>query len=302
MKKIYRHIIITSVITLSLNPGCRGKNLDTNNSHSPANSEDLELTLPAVPENLTQPEERAAFVALHFWDALDFKDDSRSRDTAFMEQNFANFISLLPYAPEEKAQEAVGRLLDSAAADTHAADLLRYVSERYLDDPNSPMRSEDIYILFLRHISGSDLTEEADKERAAHRLYQAMKNRPGTQASDFRLITRNGVTTRLLESVRQDTTLVMFYDPDCTQCKEFTPKLQQSPLNWRFRILAIDVATDRNLWDATKREMPRGWEVAFALDPVDEDELYYLPALPSLYLISPAGEVILKDIPFSTLP
>ena len=34
-------------------------------------------------------------MARHFWDALDFRSDPLAVDTAFMEQNFANFISVL---------------------------------------------------------------------------------------------------------------------------------------------------------------------------------------------------------------
>ena len=58
----------------------------------------VELPLPAIPDSLTVPERRAAYVAMHFWDAMDWKDHARSLDTAFVEQNFANYLTVLPLA------------------------------------------------------------------------------------------------------------------------------------------------------------------------------------------------------------
>lgn len=261
----------------------------------------LELPLPEVPAGITEAGERARFVALHFWDGLDFRRDARSRDTAFMEQNFVNFIALLPYTSEEDAGRAVGRLLDSAAVDDKASSLLAGVADRYLADPNSPMRSEEIYMLFLRHTIASDKTDEARKARAEARLEQAMKNRPGTKGADFRMLAKDGKATSLMAEVARDTTLVMFYDPDCAQCREFTPELEKSETARRFRMLAVDVAADRKLWEATRSKFPPEWEVAFAIDPVEDDEIYVIPALPTLYLIAPDGTIILKDIPLGEI-
>lgn len=266
-----------------------------------AASDSLELPLPEVPAGITEAGERARFVALHFWDGLDFRHDARSRDTAFMEQNFVNFIALLPYTSEEDAARAVDRLLDSAAADDKASSLLAGVADRYLADPNSPMRSEEIYMLFLRHTIESDKTDEARKARAEVRLEQAMKNRPGTKGANFRMLAKDGKATSLMAEVARDTTLVMFYDPDCAQCSEFTPELEKSEASRRFRMLAVDVAADRKLWEATRSKFPPEWEVAFAIDPVEDDEIYVIPALPTLYLIAPDGTIILKDIPLGEI-
>lgn len=288
------HWIIISVFLLCCS--CQNRNNKEGGEITAVSDMSLELELPEVPEELVRPEERAQFVALHFWDDLDFSRDQRALDTAFVEQNFVNFIDLLPYVPQEGAGEAVAKLLDKAAENREAASLLSWVTERYLDDPNSPMRSEELYILFLQHISESEKAEEGERERADYRLRQAMKNRPGSKGADFRMLTRDGGTLTLMEGVRNDTTLVMFYDPDCSQCKEFTPQLISSETAKRFKVLAVDVATDRGLWDSTKDKFPADWTVGFALDPVDDEGIYVLPALPSVYLMAPDGTVILKDI------
>lgn len=52
-----------------------------------------ELPLPQVPEELTSPTDRAAYIAEHFWDAMDWRDSTLLRDKAFMEQSFASLTA-----------------------------------------------------------------------------------------------------------------------------------------------------------------------------------------------------------------
>ena len=73
-----------------------------------------ELPLPSVPETLREPAERADFVVAHFWDGMDFTDRRRALDSAFVEQNFANFASVLPYATATGREDGVALLLDAA--------------------------------------------------------------------------------------------------------------------------------------------------------------------------------------------
>lgn len=259
-----------------------------------------ELPFPVPPDSLTEPEERAAFVAGHFWDTLDFRS-REAVDTAFMEQNFANFLGVIAMTPRDGAYSAIGNLLSKAAVNPEAAELLDGIVDKYLDDPNSPMRDEEIYILFLENVRDGEGVSSEKRERAVYRLGQAMKNRRGTTATDFHFVTRDGERTTLLNSLGDGMTLLMFYDPDCEQCAEAKELLEKTPLQPGVKILAIDVAADRELWDKTKDKMPREWITGFATDPIDDEELYVLPALPTFYLLDPNGTILLKDPPLQQL-
>ena len=252
-----------------------------------------ELALPTVPESITDPGERAAYAVVHFWDALDVADHSQSLDSAFMEQTFANFAGLLPYATEEARRKGVEAFADRCSADAAVYDLSVYIARHYLDDPNSPMRNEELYIPFLERFASDPRLSEAKRERSAYRLEQAMKNRPGTRAADFRLVTREGGTSTLLRELG-DTTLVVFYDYDCEHCKETVARLEDPATGVRYPVMAVEVTEDREGWDSTKSGMPAGWKVCFATDPLD-GESYYFPALPSIYLLAGDGTVIVKD-------
>ena len=74
-----------------------------------------ELPLPAVPDTIRQPQERAAYVMQHFWDALDFSDTLRSCSRPFMEQQVVNFLSLLPHAAPDAAACAFDSLYARAS-------------------------------------------------------------------------------------------------------------------------------------------------------------------------------------------
>ena len=52
--------------------------------------------LPDVPGTLKAPEVRANYLALHYWDRLDFNDNSLIENRDMMEQGFSNFISIMP--------------------------------------------------------------------------------------------------------------------------------------------------------------------------------------------------------------
>lgn len=261
-----------------------------------ADSDTLGFSLPVVPDTLRSVEERAAYVVSHYWDAMDFTDRSLSLDTAFIEQNFANFISILPVAPEAVADSAVRQLLDRSAVDPDALALITGTAETYLDHPNSPMRDEETYILFLRNIIASPRLSDDEKLRPRHRLEEALKNRPGTPATDFSILLRNGSTSTLRKLLgRADATLLIFYDPDCEHCKQIIGQIAAVSFPPGVQVLAVDAEEDRDLWQQTAATLPAGWEVGFATTPILDRELYTLPASPTLYVISSEGTVIMKD-------
>src|SRR5699024_5958564 len=127
----------------------------------------------------------SAYVLEHFWDGMDFRYTLRSRDRLFMEQCFVNFLSLFPHALPQSLPSPVGRLLQRAAVDSVAFRLVNSLAEHYLDDPNSPMRNEEHYILFLEALLSLPGLPEAERIRPAYRLETTRKNRPGTIAADF---------------------------------------------------------------------------------------------------------------------
>ena len=263
-----------------------------------------DLLLPQVPDPLTDPGARASFLALHFWDAMDWKDRSRSLDTAFMEQSFANYLTVLPLADSLGRVNGVDALLHGASADSSAYAFLVSVVDKYLGDPNSPMRDEELYIPFLRAFGASSLLDGAEKARYASLLEDAMKNRVGRKAADFTFMDREGRRMTLREAVAgTEETIVMFYDPNCNVCEATerylasSEKLNRLIGEGRLRIVAIDpFDTDPGRWKAHADSLPRNWTVGRSPGGrIDSEEIYVIRATPAIYLLDSAMTVRIED-------
>lgn len=259
-----------------------------------------ELPLPDVSPSLTAPEERAAYIIAHFWDGMDFGDTLRCRDRAFMEQNLVNYLSLFPHARPEALPPHIARLLERAAMDSSCLDLVNDLAEHYLDDPNSPMRDEEYYILFLEGLLRLPGLSEAERLRPAYRLEMARKNRPGTTAADFAYTDRHG-NRRTLHATQGKHLLLLFYDPACSHCSQILDGLRGSAViaglieNKELSVLAVYTEGDRRLWDDTKASLPREWSIAIDESRIVERGLYALPAMPVIYLLDARKTVLLKD-------
>lgn len=262
----------------------------------------LELPLPDVPSTLTEPSARAAFIIEHYWEAMDFRDTLRSYNADFIEQNFANFISVFPYAAEDAQRRAVATLLRKAEADSTAYVLLTDTAEKYLYDPNSPMLSEDIYILFLEQMVDSPILGEYGTIRPRWQLDAARKNRPGMRAADFAYVTREGKRTTLRETRSSGDLLLIFYDPDCGHCKEIMTGLWEDEMlkemvsEGEITVLAVHSGEQRELWQSTASQLPSNWNVGYESGLLQENGSYVLRAMPTLYLLDADKKVVLKDV------
>ena len=152
----------------------------------------LSVPYPEIPTYLNGEEEEAGYVLMHFWDGVDFSDESWTEAAETMEEAFARFITVASLYPDmELSKQAVARLMqrlgEEAVPDVY--DLMTGLADKYLYDPNSPLRNEELYITVLEEqIADPDL-EDIYKVAPRERLRMALKNRPGDRAADFSFTT-----------------------------------------------------------------------------------------------------------------
>lgn len=260
--------------------------------------EGVPFRLPDVPDELVAPEDRAAYLAVHYWDHFDFADTSLIARPEVTEQAFVDFVSILPYA--RNAQAAVDTLYRRAAVDRRMVYHFIELGDKYLYEPNSPMYNEELYILVLRALLANPALDEADLIRPRYRLEMALKNRPGDVAADFAYVDREGRVGRLSE-IEAPYLILYFNNPDCDDCRRTKALfVTSSVINHRLQqgelaILSVCVEGKTSAWVNTV--YPDGW-----IDAVDEgrrlsqDQTYDLKAMPTLYLLDAAKRVILKDV------
>ena len=259
-----------------------------------------EFRLPDVPVTLTAPEDRAAYLSLHYWDHFDFADTSLISRPEITEQAFVDFISILPHTP--KAQESVDTLFRRALVGRKMLYHFISLGDKYLYEPNSPMHDEDLYILFLRALVNHPGLEETDRIRPRHLLEMALKNRSGDVAADFTVVCRDG-SSRRLSDIKAGYVLVYFNDPDCEDCRRVKELLSQSPVvnglleSGRLKLLSVCVEGKTPAWE--KAEFPAGWIDGYdAGQRLTREQVYDLKAMPTLYLLDAEKRVILKDASF----
>ena len=194
----------------------------------------------------------------------------------------------------------IDRIRDNAAMLAVADSLV----DQVLYNPMSPMRNEEMYIMFLREFLRCDSFPDNLRWREVENIRIVSQNRPGMIANDFRFIDRDGVTASLhslFTPEERSKLLLIFYDPDCSNCHKILsslatdPKINSDIDNGTLRVLAVYTEGDRDLWERTKGDMPRNWRVAYDLSGIVENDLYDLPSMPSLYMLSSTGRVELKD-------
>lgn len=255
---------------------------------------------PSIPATLRTPDVRGAYLVGHYWENYDFGDTALISKPDIPEQGFANFIDLLPRV--DSIADVLGVQAFAArafSAETPAA-VRKYfanLAEHYLYEPNSPMRSDEIYRMFLHQmIDAAGLLDV--RERLTFQLESVERNRPGTPAADFEYIDRKGLRSSLL-ATPGDLTLLFFYDPDCADCHRIASFLSADSLfsaNPRLTVLAVCSGADEATWRDKPQPFPTTWrDVHSNLDPAGGKPLYDIRATPTLYLLGRDKHVLLKD-------
>lgn len=255
---------------------------------------------PEIPPMMTDPEQRAVFYVKHYWDGYSLVD------TAFIhsdetEQLYADFIDALKFVGPEDSHFALQKMMTLMEMDSIAYAHFCSLGEKYLYDPNSPMRNEEYYIPVLEQMLASPRLTEAERLRPADRLEQARKNRPGMPAPDFVYVTPGGQVHRM-SRLQAEFTVLFFYDPDCSNCQQFERMLAEMPFfvdlqeKGRVRVLAVYPDEDEAEWLFKSSHMPKGWIVGWnKAGDIRSKQLYEIRATPTLYLLDKQKKVVLKD-------
>lgn len=256
--------------------------------------------LPSVPDSLVTAESRANYLALHYWDNIDFNDSTIIGNEDISEQGFSNFISIMPYVTQKEV--AFAEFVSKISLKPDVQDYFMAVAKKYLAESQSPVFNEELYIMMLQSLLSSDMLDSARRAKYSVILDTEMKNRVGEVATDFEFMLRDGERGRLSE-INAKYILVFFSDPDCDRCNLVKAQIDASAvvriklLLGDLALLSVCVEGDTDAWKRIKT--PDEW-----IDACDEkcaiydQELYDIPGLPSFYLLDSSHRVILRDVHF----
>ncbi len=259
--------------------------------------------------------ERAAWLSSHYWDnftqtdSLYFSDSLRlngvKKET--VEEQMGIFATLLGRITREEGSLAMESLFSRLEAFQMAfpqSEMLPYMSslaEHYFYDPNSPVRSEELFLPFVSGLASSELVDPAQREAASKKAGLCALNRPGTKAADFTFIDTKGARCTLY-GIKAEKTLLIFGNPDCTACKDLLAGMKENDYLSRLissgTLKVADIYIDEDIaqWKEKSALYPAEWINGY--DPtgrIRADLLYSVRAIPSMYLLDKDKTVLLKD-------
>lgn len=301
--------MLTAVLTVSLLLSCGQRKKET---FSPLSFP--EMTPPGM---MTDAQDRADWLARHYWDGITDPSRSYPSDSVLMsgvrktevEQRFSNWVSVLEMVHHKTAVNSAAALCDKALAcestDTASNVLETFTGlvEKYLYDPNSPFRNEDIYGAYISRLAiwnglSPEMKGKYEREAALCAL-----NSIGTKAADFRFADKMG-RMRNLYDIDAPLTLLFFSNPGCDACMNIINVLKGEPRiaelidSKKLAVVNIYIDEDIAAWRSYMPIYPEEWYNGFDPDLVIRTEtLYDVRAIPSLYLLDAEKTVIMKDAP-----
>lgn len=281
---MYKNILIVAIATLLFSSKLCAQDMGAG------------FVLPTIPETITQPEQRADYLALHYWENLDMAD-LQMVESDNTQLAFANFISILPYS--EHRGKAFANLWAKSYPYRDAFYHMLHLAEQYLYDVGSPQRNEEYYIEALEAIAESADINDIDKISVIAQLELLKRNRIGDIASDFKFVDKQGEEHTLSE-YRAEYLLLLFTSADCEDCKRLKRDIDANTRLWMMlrrgtlAIVAITITDDESAWMATTtpERWIEGWDKAQLLE---SSAIYDLTTKPRLYLLDRDHKVVLKN-------
>lgn len=268
-----------------------------------------------VPGMYTGQDEIREYIAEHYWDG--FFSKSGATDSAAvlgvrkreLEQAFASYLGLLERQPIAKAQRNMKALFDKVEAcqsqDSSSLFYLRFIEmvEKYLYDPNSPLRNEDLFLPFVEGLAECRFTDSLMRTGYRYQASMCALNQVGTVAPDFRFKDIKG-RIHSLHGTRGEYTMLFFSNPGCEACKAMIDDIDSCPSVCKAiedgTIALVNIYIDQEIdkWREYEPTYPRSWITGYDWQyTIRTEQNYDVRAIPSLYLLDAEKRIIMKDAP-----
>lgn len=302
-----KHIKYLSLSVVLLCVACKGGNVSGQGDLKAQQDTVKTFRLPEVPPMLTAPEQRADFLVKHYWDNVSFADTSLLIKKEVAEQAWVDYCDLMNHVPLETVSKAIKGLLTKAEQSRRMYDYFTEQADKYLYDPNSPMRNEEFYIPILEAMTTTPLLNDTEKIRPQARLELAQKNRLGTKALNFTYTLASGATSSLYQCAARYT-LLFINNPGCHACAETIEGLKQSAIinqliaDKQFKVLGVYPDEELTEWHKHRVDFADEWINGYDKNQTMKmQNLYDLRAIPTLYLLDKNKIVLLKDAPLQVV-
>lgn len=270
-----------------------------------------------IPSMITKAEDRVEYMVNHQWDrftdtsAVYYCDSLTVNGVALqeLEGQMGLYATLLQNVPIQAAKGAVARLFARAETfgrrypESNLFPQMAELANKYLYDPNSPVRCEDLYGVYAALLAESELVKDAYRPKYRYDAQMCARNPIGSVATDFPFTDAQG-KVHTLHGIQADYTLLIFGNPGCNACRELMELMEQMPRVSRAiadgRLKVVDIFIDPEIedWMAQADSFPKSWICGYDHRlAVTNDRIYNVRGIPSLYLLDRDKKILLKDAP-----
>lgn len=271
-----------------------------------------------VPSVITDPKGSFEYMIQNYW--------SRFLDPSASFQCDSNVVNGVPDTDVETAAGLFFTLLERPADKTFSisamgaffdmvekyqeanpsSNVFEYFEQtvtRYLYDPNSPVRDEDLYLPYVKGLAASPLTDPQMVPAYSYDASMCSLNRYGTPAADFAFTDLDG-KRHTLYGVKAERILLFFSNPGCNACGEIVDVLCTDETvtsmagSGRLAVINIYIDSELDKWREYATTYPKQWISGYDhTGTIRSDVTYNVRAIPSLYLLDSGKTVLLKDAP-----
>ncbi len=254
----------------------------------------------------------------HYWDNIDFSDGRLAYTTFFSEKVDMYFAEVAEKESDSVIRE-INWMLGFASP---SQKMTHFLLKKFLDASidHSYKWDDPVFIhLFEKYIAPvtySWLSEDARK-KISERAYYLMGKMVGSAAFDISLPSKDGRPI-VLSAVEADYTLICFWDPTCSHCKELLPSLDSlyraKLKKQRLKIFAVAMETDgtREDWlNFIRDNQLEEWTHVYNSIDTDRERaiagekgfarLYDVWYYPGFFLLDKDKKFIAKKLPYPKL-
>ncbi|HVZ97440.1 MAG TPA: redoxin domain-containing protein [Chitinophagaceae bacterium] len=248
----------------------------------------------------------------HYWDGISFMDDRIIRTPFFIPKLEKYFREVLSPAPDSIIKESDYLLLRARVAPEMYKFLLNWFTDEYIYPKYMGQDAVFVHLFETYHSKGvSSWLTEKQLTIISNRAYMLMANLIGEQAANLELTDSTGKITPLYD-MEAPYTIVCFWDPTCSHCREQVPELDSMyHAKWEKEGVKIyGVLTDSKVLDQWKQFMVknnlRSWinvyqteEQGKAVEDAKKPsfkQLYDVTQTPTLYLLDKDKRIIAKKL------
>lgn len=253
----------------------------------------------------------------HYWDDISFTDERLLRTPIFEPKLEKYFKELVIPDPDSIQKEIDIMLLRSNTNKEMYKYLLTHFVQKYINPEF--MGQDAVFVhLFEKYINNNpqvDWFTEKYSKHMSDRAYSLMANLIGHPAANLEMVDSTGKPMPL-HSVTAPFTVVCFWDPSCSHCKEVVPKVDSMfQKKWKsmgIKLYGVMVDGGKEAWVKYIRENNlNNWlhvyettehkDAVYAAGKPGYKQLYDVYQTPVLYLLDKDKRIIAKKLTYQQI-